>query len=145
MVVPEQLRGEFPITTAERQMSAMKQMNQLTEVDALNRSFQRAGTTKSERVYGFYMEQCRWQARFKLIGNQVGYADHEDYLAHASSAKDLHDWLKRYGCDFLVVNVLYARMQIGDDALKADPSRLRDWEEYFQQLSPGPLPVYRVK
>jgi hypothetical protein len=144
-VTPEAIRAKFPLTKNERIEFMVNQTSALPVIDAMNQSLKKAGALKQARVYGFYMEQVRWYADFTLLGNQVGYADHADYLAHASSAQALHDWLKGYQVDFLIVNTPYAKMQIGDEALKADPSALPDWQQYFAPMAKGEVPIYQLK
>ena len=144
-VIPTVTKTAFPITPSEKLQFEVKQMSALPVVEALNKSFQKAGILKKTRVYGFYMEQCRWIARFTLVGNQVGYADHADYLAHTNSAEELYNWLRGYNIDFLIVNTPYAQMQIGQDASKADPGGLPGYQQYFQPIGNGLLPVYQMK
>jgi 4-amino-4-deoxy-L-arabinose transferase-like glycosyltransferase len=157
LVVPLQIRGQFPILPEERNQFQQSWMNALPAVEGLNMSLHEAlgddELVANTRVYGFFMEQYRWFADFTIIGNQYGYADHASYLGHTRSAKELHDWLKSYNCSYLVVNLPYAREPLGKTADYSVPGLIMDdqmnmpgWEEYFDyQESFWDVFVFRIK
>lgn len=133
VVTPENVRKTFPILDSERNWFPKGELNALPVVKALNKSLAEHNML-SARVYGYYMEQYRWFADFTLIGNQVGYADHADYINHSNSAASLYNWLKKYDCSYLIVNIPYAQIAEGALAERAIPSRLEGWETYFSLL-----------
>jgi len=157
LVVPVTIRGQFPILPEERDKFLNARMNALPAVQGLSLSLHEAlddeDLVAETRVYGFYMEQYRWYADFKIIGNQYGYADHQNYLRNARSARELHGWLKSYDCSFLMINLPYARISIPETADYAVPGlRLYDqpnmpgWEEYFEYIdSFWDVFVFRIK
>ncbi len=157
IVTPEQIRAEFPILPEERAQFQSSRMNAFPAVEGMNETLLDAlgdpEQVAQTRVYGFYMEQYRWFADFKLIGNQVGYADHTDYLAHCRSAEDLHEWLTDLECVYLMINLPYAQLAIKEEARRGVPGLQLDvgqvmpgWEEYFDfQESYWEVFIFRVK
>jgi hypothetical protein len=133
VVTPEQVRGQFPILPEERRQFVLERMNAYPVIESVNEALRAAGTASETRVYGFYAEQYRWYADFTLVGNQVGFADHTDYFNHCHSASELYEWLKSYDCDYLIVNLAYAQLALGDEAARAVPAQMDGWEEYFEQ------------
>ncbi|MFH1675790.1 MAG: phospholipid carrier-dependent glycosyltransferase [bacterium] len=147
MVTPLQVRGQFPILPEERQNFVQERMNAYPIITSLNEQFSAGGQDPSEKkVYGFYLEQYRWFSDFKLYGNQIGYANHMEYLRHCHSAEDLYSWLKDYGCDYLIINLAYAKMALGEQAEIAVPSMMPDCDSYFElESSLYWVLVYRLK
>lgn len=145
IIIPIESRREFPVLPEEKTKYYTDTLNAYTVVKDMNEIARDAvgedGEPSDIRVYGFYMEQCRWFADFTLVGNQFGYADHDTYLNHTESARDLHEWLTEYDIDYLIVNVPYASIQLADVAAYAAPGYttlttqeviMPDWEQYFE-------------
>lgn len=67
--------------------------------------------TDETRIYGLSCEGRRFLIDCHLIGGLFGYADHAEFMEHASSSQELYDWLNALGCDFLLVNEAVAERQ----------------------------------
>jgi len=154
ITMPAPVRAVFPILPEERERFMANQLGALPVVEQMNEflaSQASDGKPVSQvRVYGFYMEQYRRFCDFELIGNQVGYADHEDYMSRCTSAEDLHKWLSSYRCEYLIVNLPYAQDMMGVIAQIAAPGfrpeALKGWEEYFDlQFSLYYVYVFKLK
>lgn len=143
MVIPRQPRRRFPVLPAEQIKIYNDHMNAYQVVLEMNEIARdevgEEGDPWDVRMYGFYMEQYRWIAEFTLVGNQVGYADHETYRNRTSTARELYDWLKEYDIDYLIVNVPFASISLGEEAQYAAPGYrdmvMTDWEQYFELIN----------
>ena len=101
-------------------------------------------------VYGYWLEDLRYYADFKLVGGIYGYADHYEMVEFARrSIRALHFYFEGYGVDYLIWDD--ARMGRGDtyygefDFPVDDP----DWSLYFEHVpvewQAEGLHVWRVK
>ena len=146
-VIPNEVRRKYPVLPEERTKFYTDSMNAYSVVEDMNDIARnivgKDGDPSDVRVYGFYAEQLRWFADFTMVGNQVGYADHEAYINHTHSAQELHAWLISYDIDYLIVNVPYASIQMstnaaymvpGYSALSTGLEVMPDWEQYFEML-----------
>ncbi|MCX6646011.1 MAG: glycosyltransferase family 39 protein [bacterium] len=147
IVIPSETARKFPVLPEEKTKYYTDMINSYRVVEDMNEIAREdvgeGGDPSDVRVYGYYMEQTRWFADFTLVGNQIGYADHDSYLSHTSTARELYEWLKSYDIDYLIMNVPYANLQLNLDTALAVPDNktnttqgtiMPDWEQYFEVL-----------
>lgn len=76
-------------------------------------------------VYGLFCENCRFYAKFTLIGGLFGYGDHQEFNKYTGTGKELYEYLKTFNCSYLMVDT--KRQQImaetyGSIKLPKDPT-----------------------
>jgi len=88
--------------------------------------------TDNTIIYGLSCENRRFYVDCKLIGGLFGYANHFDFMKHATSGDELYKYLDSLGCDFLLVNESRAIKQSQyaiDIELPTDDTFSRRFEE----------------
>ncbi len=55
-------------------------------------------------VYGLFCENCRFYAKFTLIGGLYGYGDHLEFEKNTRTGEMLYQYLKSFGCSYLMVD-----------------------------------------
>ena len=88
--------------------------------------------TEDTIIYGIGIENRRYYSDFPLYGGLFGYASHFELMEHASTGRELYEYLDGYGCEFF----LYSQNTVNHMEY-AVSIRLPDDEtfgEYFEKL-----------
>jgi 4-amino-4-deoxy-L-arabinose transferase-like glycosyltransferase len=95
-------------------------------------------------VYGLYCENCRYYANFTIIGGLFGYADHKGFNRHTHTGRELYDYLKDFGCSYLLVDTKRQQMLSESYAaikLPTDPTFKMHFKHISQQ---GATNLYQI-
>ena len=116
--------NELPLIENSREVFLKRQISSFDAVTSINEN-EELNLGPDDIVYGLFCENCRFYADFTLIGGLFGYADHRTFNSHTSSGRELYEYLKSFGCSYLLVDK--RRMQVlsgryEDIKLPTDPT-----------------------
>jgi hypothetical protein len=114
--------SELPIRQSARQDFLEKHISSYEAVREANEIL-----GADEIVYGLFCENCRYYAKFTLIGGLFGYADHKEFNKYTGSGAELFEYLKGLGCSYLMVDTKrqhYLYQSYAEVRLPTDPTFL---------------------
>jgi len=135
--------NKLPLIENSREVFLKRQISSFEAVTSINEN-EKLNLGPDDIVYGLFCENCRFYADFTLIGGLFGYADHRTFNSHASSGRELYEYLKSFGCSYLLVDK--RRMQVlsgwyEDIKLPTDPT----FNKHFELIrSYGITNFYRI-
>jgi len=73
-------------------------------IEAINNDIATDGRSfnKDTIIYGLATENRRFYIDCPSIGDLFTYANHFDFMAHARTGEELYNWLRSYGCEYLL-------------------------------------------
>ena len=102
----------------------------LPTVMCFNTAVYKGGLAPDTVVYGFWLENYRYYADFKLIGNIFGYASSIEFMRQDTPEK-LWTWLRRYDTEYLIWSKRSMAQAVNYGELDL-PNLQYDWNDYFE-------------